>query len=64
MMASMSGVVWLRRTMIVVTCMTSLYSIYRLVKHKHMSMRMKMFTVISLLVSFGLIIYTLIDFGW
>lgn len=64
MMATMSGIVWLRRTMILVTVITSFYSIYRLLRHKHMPNWMKWMTAISLIISFGLIVYTLINFGW
>lgn len=64
MMATMSGVVWLRRIMILVTLITSLYSAYRLYRHKSMPIWMKVMTILSLIFSFGLIIYTLYDFGW
>ncbi|MDQ0110746.1 hypothetical protein [Paenibacillus harenae] len=64
MMATMSGIVWLRRTMILVTVITSFYSVYRLLRHKRMPIWMKWMTVISLIISFGLIVYTLINFGW
>ncbi|MFC5471236.1 hypothetical protein ACFPPD_21335 [Cohnella suwonensis] len=64
MMATMSGVIWLRRTMILVTLITLAYSVYRLPRHKYMPIWMKWLTVLSLIVSFGLIVYTLINFGW
>lgn len=64
MMATMSGIVWLRRAMIIVTVVTTLYSIFRLLKHKNMPFWMKIMTVLSIIISVGLMIYTLINFGW
>jgi hypothetical protein len=64
MMATMSGIVWLRRLMILVTVITSLNSVYRLLRHKHMPIWMKWITVLSIIISFGLIGYTLFTFGW
>ncbi|WP_052948078.1 hypothetical protein [Aneurinibacillus tyrosinisolvens] len=64
MMATMSGVLWVRRTMIIATFITAIYSGYRLSKHKHMPVWMKVMTSLSVLISFGFVIYTLYKFGW
>jgi hypothetical protein len=64
MMATISGILWLRRAMIIATLLTSIFSIYRLVKHRHMPIWMKGMTFLSLLITFGFIIYTGIQFGW
>lgn len=64
MMATMSGVLWLRRAMLLATFITSVYSVYRLIKHQHIPTWMKGMTVVSVLISFGFMIYTLYRFGW
>jgi hypothetical protein len=64
MMAAMTGILWLRRGMVIATLITSAYSIYRLTKHKQMPVWMKGTTFLSILISFGFMIYTLIQYGW
>ncbi|WP_309119687.1 hypothetical protein [Paenibacillus sp.] len=64
MMAAMSGVIWVRRTMILMTFVTALFSIYRLLKHRCREYWVIAITVVSVLVSFSFIIYTLANFGW
>jgi hypothetical protein len=64
MMVAMSGVLWLRRAMVMATVITSVYSIYRLKKHKHIPIWMKVINTLSVLISLGFILYTLIKFGW
>ncbi|MBM7662929.1 hypothetical protein JOC85_003740 [Bacillus mesophilus] len=64
MMATMNGVMWIRRVMIVETLVTALYSVYRLMKHRSREPLTMVFTGFSVLLSFGFIIYTLVDFGW
>jgi hypothetical protein len=64
MMVGMSDILWLRRAMVIVTLITSIYSIYRLKKHKHMPTWMKVMNSLSVLISFGFIAYTLYKFGW
>jgi hypothetical protein len=64
MMVGMSEILWLRRAMVVATLITSIYLIYRLMKHNHMPTWMKVMNSLSVLISFGFILYTLIKFGW
>lgn len=64
MMTTMSGVIWIRRFMILMTLATVLFSIYRLFKHRCKEFWMISLTVISVLLSSYFIYYTLVDFGW
>lgn len=64
MMASMSTIVWVRRFMIIATLITTIFSLYRLIKHIHMSIVMKSITIVSALISSGFVIYTIFNFGW
>jgi hypothetical protein len=64
MMVGMSEILWLRRAMVIATLITSIYSIYRLNKHKHMPTWMKVMNSSSVLISLGFLLYTLIKFGW
>jgi hypothetical protein len=64
MIVAMSDILWLRRVMVIITLITSIYSIYRLKKHKHMPNWMKVMNSFSVLISFGFIAYTLYKFGW
>ncbi|MBP1934913.1 hypothetical protein [Ammoniphilus resinae] len=64
MMATMSGVIWIRRFMIVMTLVTALFSVYRLIKHRCKEIWMISLTALSVLLSLFFVIYTLIDFGW
>lgn len=61
---TMPAVVWFRRLMILFTVITVGYSIYRLLRHKNMDRRIVGFTVASSVISVGLVIFTLIQFGW
>ncbi|WP_051251347.1 hypothetical protein [Paenibacillus harenae] len=63
-MVGMPEMNWLRKAMILATFITALYSIYRLIKHKHMPAWMKGMTYVSVLTSLGFSIYTLYRFGW
>lgn len=63
-MATMTGVVWIRRVMILATLITTIFAIYRLVKRRHMPFWMKGMTALSILISLGFIIYTGIQYGW
>jgi hypothetical protein len=63
-MVGMSEILWLRRAMMITAVITSIYSIYRLKKHKHMPTWIKAMNALSVLISLGFIIYTLIKFGW
>lgn len=64
MMAGMTGALWIRRFMIVAVLVTTVFSIYRLMRHKRMPIWMKTMNFLSLLISFAFIMYTLIQFGW
>lgn len=64
MMSAMTAVSWIRRFMIIATFVTTLFSIYRLYKHQCKRVWIKSLTVISIIVSFIFIAYTLISFGW
>jgi hypothetical protein len=64
MMASMSSIIWVRRFMIIATLITTIFSLYRLSKHKHMSAVMKSITIVSAVISLGFVVYTLFTFGW
>jgi hypothetical protein len=63
-MATMSGVIWIRRFMIVMTFATILYSLYRLAKHRCKETWVIILTVISVLLSSYFVIVTLFNFGW
>ncbi|MDF2683255.1 MAG: hypothetical protein K0R47_4445 [Brevibacillus sp.] len=60
----MSTIVWVRRFMIIATLITTIFSLYRLVKHKQMSPVMKSITIVSGVISLGFVIYTIYNFGW
>lgn len=64
LIAGMAGMLLLRRVMVIATLTISLFSIYRLTKHKHVPIWMKGMSLISVLISFGFIIYTVYNFGW
>ncbi|AJY76880.1 hypothetical protein [Paenibacillus beijingensis] len=64
MMVTMSGVLWLRRAMLLATLLTSVYSVYRLYVHKQMPIWMKGMTFLSVIISLGFILSTLFRFGW
>lgn len=63
-MASMASITWVRRFMIVATLITTLFSLFRLGKHKHMSVVVKSITIVSAVISIGFVIYTMFNFGW
>lgn len=63
MMVSMSGILWLRRVMVIASVITAMYSLYRLKKNIHMPIWMKAMTIVSIIITFGFILYTLITFG-
>ncbi|SEC05798.1 hypothetical protein [Paenibacillus sp. GP183] len=56
MMVDMSGLLWLRRAMVIATLISSIYAIYSLKKHKHMPTWMKVMNTLSVLISLGFII--------
>lgn len=64
MMATMSGIIWIRRFMILMTFVTALFSVYRLIKHRCKEIRMISLTVLSVLLSLYFVINTLVNFGW
>lgn len=64
MMASMSSIIWVRRFMIIATLVTTVFSLYRLGKQKHMSPLMKWITIGSAVISLGFVVYTIFTFGW
>lgn len=63
-LASMSGVIWVRRLMIAVTVFTTAFSIRSLYKQRNMPNYMKYLTLLSTTISVGFVLYTLISFGW
>jgi hypothetical protein len=63
-MTTMSGVIWIRRFMIVMTLATILFSIYRLIKHRCKEPWIVSLTIVSVLLSSYFIIVTLMNFGW
>jgi len=64
MMATMSTMFWVRRFMIVATLLTTIFSLYRMAKHRGMPVVMKAVTIVSAVISLGFVGYTLITFGW
>lgn len=64
MIVDMSGLLWTRRAMIMITLIMSIYSVYRLIKHKHMPLLMRVINTLSVLISLGFIFYTIFNFGW
>jgi RsiW-degrading membrane proteinase PrsW (M82 family) len=64
MMAAMSAVVWIRRTMIVITIIMILLSIYRLNRHRSKPIWILIFSIVSVMLSLGFITFTLIQYGW
>lgn len=63
-MVDMSGLLWIRRAMVLITFIMSIYSVYRLIKHKHMPLSMRVINALSVLISLGFILYTILNFGW
>lgn len=63
-MVNLTGIMWVRRILITVTVITSLFSLYRFIKHKHMPFWLKLLTGVSILISFSFIGYTFVTFGW
>lgn len=63
-MVSMSDILRIRRFMIAATVLTALFTLYRLLKHKHMPVWTKAISVLSIAVSLGFVVYTLTQFGW
>lgn len=63
-MTAMTGVIWLRRLMIIMTMGMVLFSIYRLVKHKCNNRFQIVLNIISIIISVIFIGYTIIQFGW
>jgi hypothetical protein len=64
MMTTMSGVLWVRRFMILMTFVTAMFSIYRLFKHRCKEFWMIAITIVAVLLSIYFIYSTLINFGW
>ncbi|WP_166246204.1 hypothetical protein [Paenibacillus turpanensis] len=64
MMASMSGVIWIRRFMILMTLITAAFSVYRLFKHRCKTVWMISLTALSVLLSIYFLVNTLVVFGW
>ncbi|RUL52121.1 hypothetical protein [Lysinibacillus antri] len=64
MMATMSGALWIRRLMILMTFVTAIFSIYRLFKHRCKEFWIIALTVVAVLVSIYFIYSTLTNFGW
>jgi len=64
MEGTMSAVIWIRRLMIVMTCVTVLYVMVRLMKHKNRNSLITILTLASTLISTGLMVYTLAIYGW
>lgn len=63
-LAMTTGILWVRRLMIVITLLTAGFSIRKLYKQKSMPYYMKGFTILSTMISVGFIFYTLITSGW
>lgn len=63
-MPTMQNLLWLRRFMIIVTLITVLFTVYRLIKHRCSNKTVIVFNVGSILVSLGFMLYTLLTFGW
>ncbi|MFC4766851.1 hypothetical protein [Effusibacillus consociatus] len=64
MMATMSGVLWIRRFMIVATVFTVLVSLYRLYRHRNKRKWIFALTIASAFLSVSMILYTVSQFGW
>ncbi|WP_442600000.1 hypothetical protein [Neobacillus sp. D3-1R] len=64
MMATMSGALWIRRIMILMTFTTAIFSIYRLFKHRCKEIWMIALTIVAVLISMYFIYSTLTNFGW
>ncbi|MDQ1912307.1 hypothetical protein RAC89_18110 [Paenibacillus sp. GD4] len=63
-LASMTGILWIRRAMMVATVITTVFAFYRLMQRKHMPLWMKWLSALSIGVSVGFLGYTLVQFGW
>lgn len=63
-MATMSNIIWIRRMMIIMTIITIIFSIYRMIKHSNKESWLVSFTILSVFLSLYFIYATLIDFGW
>lgn len=64
MAGTMPAIVWFRRGMVVATLLTVAFSVYRLYRHKCKDAKVIAMTVISAVISIGVVIYTLVSFGW
>ncbi len=64
MMAMMSTFIWVRRLMILVTVITSLYSLYQLFTNKLHTNFLRVFTLISVVGTMLLVVYSFISFGF
>ncbi|TLS52162.1 hypothetical protein FE782_12465 [Paenibacillus antri] len=63
-MSTMQNMLWLRRSMIVMTLIIVVFTAYRLIKHHCTNKIVITINVISILVSLGFVLYTLLAFGW
>jgi len=63
-LAGMTGIVWVRRAMIVASLVTTAFALYRLATRKHMPIWMKGLTYLSAAVTIGFIVYTVVLNGW
>lgn len=60
----MAAMTWVRRIMIVITFIMILYSIYRIIRHRGKHRWIRIFSIVSIVLSLGFIIYTLFQYGW
>jgi hypothetical protein len=63
-LATMSGILWVRRLMIVITLLTTAFSIRKFYTQRNMPNYIKLLTLVSAVISIGFVIYTLFNFGW
>ncbi|HJV45920.1 MAG TPA: hypothetical protein VJ824_09375 [Bacillota bacterium] len=64
MIGAMSGIIWVRRVMIIVTFLSMGFSIMHLLHHGCREKKMIVMTGISVLISLGFVGYTVMRFGW
>ncbi|HZG58725.1 hypothetical protein [Paenibacillus sp.] len=63
-MAMMTGVVWVKRAMILMSAATTAFAVYRMLRRKGMPLWMRGLTALSAVVSIGFIFFTLLRYGW
>lgn len=63
-LAATTGVLWIRRTMILASAISTVFALYRWWKRKQMPLWMNIMTLLSVLISVSFLLYSLYQYGW